>query len=55
MKTPAKPTKVLAVPVSGPLALRPAAPGWTRFCGWCSQRTLVGTDGRNLLCSVCRH
>ncbi|MFX8067466.1 hypothetical protein ABTK78_20490, partial [Acinetobacter baumannii] len=55
MKTSSKPLNLRAVPASGPLSLRPAAPGWKRFCGWCAQQTSVGTDGRNLLCAVCRH
>lgn len=55
MKTSAKLLKLRAVPASGPLSLRPAAPGWKRFSGWCAQQMSVGTDGRNLLCAVYRH
>lgn len=38
---------------SGRAVLREAAPGWSRFCGWCARTTPVGTDGRNLLCTHC--
>jgi hypothetical protein len=55
LTVPASKKALRLPPSSGPRALRPAAPGWKRYCGWCAVSTAVGTDGRDVLCTRCGH